>query len=78
MNRLLQCFSLLLNAMFHFDSQLLVDLEVLHLQFHVSLLLCVDQIWWPRLLLLPLSLIHSRDRGARLEILQALAHHTLV
>ena len=42
LNRVLERLSLLLNAHLHLGSQLLVDPEVLHLKFHVTLFLRID------------------------------------
>ena len=41
--RVLQGFSLALNAILHLVAQLLIHSEVLYLQLTVSLLLCVDE-----------------------------------
>ena len=40
----LQCLSLSLNTGLHLFSKLLIDFEVLYLQFAVALLLCIDQL----------------------------------
>ena len=45
LNRLLERLSLLLNALFHFGAQLLIDPKVLHLKLHIALFLRVNEIW---------------------------------
>ena len=61
LDRMLKRFPLLLDALLHLVSQLLIDSEVLHLQLHVALLLSVDQ-------------VRKHGLPARLEVFDALRH----